>query len=310
MPGRAPGRPGGDVRPQARRWPRPRKRTPRRRGQVPRQPRCVQGRKTASVLPGPMPSWECCCCRSQFTARCRVPAGAASRSAPARPRECQVNLGIPPTLPVIAGCGGDGVVDEGGGDGGGGGEGVGVEDPGAGRGAVDEQRELLAELFRVGGAGFAGGVGEPRGDGFLVVACVPGCGVLGVVEFDGGSDVGAQGGGGGDVEGGEEPFAGREVGAVEHAGQNGGVEPAQVLGDKFVLAGEVLVGRALGHLGRRAELVHAGAVDALLAEQLLGRAEDALAGAPAAAAALGALLQLRHGSIVRQARQRPVYIVW
>lgn len=40
-----------------------------------------------------------------------------------------------------------------------------------------------------------------------------------------------------DVERGEEPFAGREVGAVEHARQNGGVEPAQVLGDEFVLAG-------------------------------------------------------------------------
>jgi hypothetical protein len=56
--------------------------------------------------------------------------------------------------------------------------------------------------------------------------------VLGVVEFDGGGDVGAQRGGGGDVEGGEEPFAGREIGAVEHAGQHGGVEPAQVLGDE------------------------------------------------------------------------------
>jgi hypothetical protein len=105
---------------------------------------------------------------------------------------------------------------------------------------------------------------------------------------------------GGDVEGGEEPFAGREVGTVEHAGQNGGVEPAQVLGDDFVLAGEALVGRALGHLGRRAELVHAGAVDALFAEQLLGRTEDALAGAPAAVAARGALLQLRHGAMVRR----------
>lgn len=33
------------------------------------------------------------------------------------------------------------------------------------RGAVDEQRELFAELFGVGGAGFAGGAGEPCGDG-------------------------------------------------------------------------------------------------------------------------------------------------
>src|SRR6185437_394463 len=192
----------------------------------------------------------------------------------------------------------DGVVDEDGGDGRGGREGVGVEDPGAGCGAVDEQCQLLAELFWVDGAGFAGGVGEAGCDGFLVVACVPGGGVLGVVEFDGGGDVGARGGGGGDVEGGEKPLAGREVSAVEHAGQDGGVEPAQVLGDELVLAGEVLVGRALGHLGRGAELVHASAVDALLAEQLLGRAEDALAGAPAAAQALGALLQLRHSSRV------------
>jgi hypothetical protein len=42
-----------------------------------------------------------------------------------------------------------------------------------------------------------------------------------------------------------------------------------VLGDHLVLAREVLVERALGDLGHRAELVHAGAVDALIAEQLL-----------------------------------------
>jgi hypothetical protein len=42
-----------------------------------------------------------------------------------------------------------------------------------------------------------------------------------------------------------------------------------VFGDQLVLAGEVLVKRALGNLGHRAELVHAGAVDALIAEQLL-----------------------------------------
>src|SRR5580692_11321208 len=66
-----------------------------------------------------------------------------------------------PVFPL--GCRGDGVVDEDGGDGGGGGEGVGVEDPGAGRGAIEEQRQLVAELFGVGGAGFACGFGEPRG---------------------------------------------------------------------------------------------------------------------------------------------------
>jgi hypothetical protein len=192
-----------------------------------------------------------------------------------------------------------------GGDGGGGGEGLGVEDPGAGRGAIEEQRQLLAELFGVGGAGLAGGFGEPRGEGFLVVACVLAGGVLRVADFDGRRDVGAHGRdvlcpGRGDLEGGEEPFAGREVGAVEHPARDVGIEPAQVLGDELVLACEVLVGRALRHLGRRAELVHAGAVDALIAEQPLGRAEDALARASAPAPALGALLQLRHAFSVPQ----------
>jgi hypothetical protein len=93
--------------------------------------------------------------------------------------------------------------------------------------------------------------------------------VLGVVQFDGRPDVRAQGSGRGHLEGGEEPFAGGEVGAVEHAGHDVGIESAQVLRDEFVLAGEVLVGRALGHLGHGAELVHAGAVDALIAEQPL-----------------------------------------
>jgi hypothetical protein len=127
---------------------------------------------------------------------------------------------------------------------------------------------LLAELFGVGGAGFAGGFGEPRGDGLLVVACVLRGGVLRVADFDGRRDEGAQPGRG-DLEGSEEPHPGREVGAVEHSGHDVGIEPAQILGDELVLAGEVLVRRALGHLGGRAELVHAGAVDALLAEQLL-----------------------------------------
>ena len=47
---------------------------------------------------------------------------------------------------------------------------VGVEDPAAGRGAIQEQRQLLAELLGVGGAGLAGRFGEPRGKGQLVVA--------------------------------------------------------------------------------------------------------------------------------------------
>jgi hypothetical protein len=68
---------------------------------------------------------------------------------------------------IAGGCRGDGVVDEDGGDGGGGGEGAGVEGPGAGRGAVEEQRQLLAELSEVSGAGLAGGFGEPCGEGFL-----------------------------------------------------------------------------------------------------------------------------------------------
>jgi hypothetical protein len=104
-----------------------------------------------------------------------------------------------------------------------------------------------------------------------------------------------------DVEGGEEPLARGEVGAVEHLGQDVRVEAAEVFGDQLVLAGEVLIQRALGHPGHRAELVHAGGVDALIAEQLCGGAQDALARAATAAQALRALLQprprfrLRHG---------------
>jgi hypothetical protein len=171
--------------------------------------------------------------------------------------------------PGGAGMSPNGVVDQHGGDGGGGGEGVAVEDSGAGRGAVEQQRQLFAELFGVGGAGLAGGLGEPCGDGDLVVACVLGGRVLGVVELDGRCDVGAQGSGRGHLEGGEESFARGEVGAVEHPRHDVGIQSPQVLGDQFVLAREVLVRRALGHLGHRAELVHAGAVDALIAEQLL-----------------------------------------
>src|ERR1700729_2068013 len=85
-------------------------------------------------------------------------------------------------------CRGDGVVDEDGGDGGGGGEGVGVEDSVAGRSAIQEQRQLFAELFGVGGAGLARGLGQPRGKGFLVLAGVYACRVARVLEFDGRRD--------------------------------------------------------------------------------------------------------------------------
>ena len=66
-------------------------------------------------------------------------------------------------------CDGDGVVDEDDCDGGGGGEGVGVEDSVAGRGAIQEQCQLFAELFGGGGARLSRGIGEPRGKSDLVV---------------------------------------------------------------------------------------------------------------------------------------------
>src|ERR1700729_4139439 len=57
-------------------------------------------------------------------------------------------------------CRGDGVVDEDDGGGSGGREGVGVEDSIAGRSAVQEQRQLFAKLFGVGGAALTRGFGE------------------------------------------------------------------------------------------------------------------------------------------------------
>ena len=75
---------------------------------------------------------------------------------------------------------------------------------------------MLAELFGVGGAGLAGGFGEPRGKGLLVVVGVYACGVARVGEFDGRCDERAQRRV--DVERGEQPRAGREVGSVEYLG--------------------------------------------------------------------------------------------
>src|SRR4051812_5211700 len=90
-------------------------------------------------------------------------------------------------------CRGGGVVDEDGCDGGGGGEGVSVEHPAAGRGAIQEQCQLLAELLRVGGAGLAGGFGDPRRKGLLVVARDHACGMARVVDLDGRPDERTQG---------------------------------------------------------------------------------------------------------------------
>src|SRR4051794_8028059 len=121
-------------------------------------------------------------------------------------------------------CRRDGVVYEDGCDGGGGREGVGVEDAAAGRGAVQEQRQLLAELLGVGGAGLAGRFGEPRRKGLLVVAGEQARWMARVLDLDGRSDEGAQGRV--DVEDGEEPLAGGEVRAVEDLGQDVGIESA------------------------------------------------------------------------------------
>jgi hypothetical protein len=83
---------------------------------------------------------------------------------------------------------------------------------------------LLAELFGVGGAGLAGGLGKPGSKGFLVVTGVNTCRVVRVGDFDGRGDERAQRRV--DVECGEESFARREVGAVEYFGQDVGIESA------------------------------------------------------------------------------------
>ena len=70
----------------------------------------------------------------------------------------------------------------------------------------------------------AGGFGESGGKGFLVVAGVYACRVARIGDLDGRRDERAQRRA--DVEGGEESFAGCEVGAVEHLGQEVGIESA------------------------------------------------------------------------------------
>ncbi|MEK8226745.1 hypothetical protein NKG05_12560 [Oerskovia sp. M15] len=116
------------------------------------------------------------------------------------------------------------MVDEDGCDGGSGGERVGVEDSAAGRCAVQDEGQLLTELFGVGGTGLASGLGEPGGKADLVVAGIHACRVFRVRDLDGRRDERAQGRV--DVEGGEESFARCEVGAVEHFGQDLGIETA------------------------------------------------------------------------------------
>ena len=131
------------------------------------------------------------------------------------------------SVPACAGryrFNGEGVVDEDDCDGGGGGEGVGIENSVAGRSAIQEQRQLFAELFGVTGAGLARGFGEPRGKSVLVIAGMHACRVAGVWDFDGRRDERAKRRV--NVEGGEESFAGCEVGAVEHFGQEVGIESA------------------------------------------------------------------------------------
>jgi hypothetical protein len=83
---------------------------------------------------------------------------------------------------------------------------------------------LFAELFGVDGTSLAGGIGEPCGKGHLVVTGIYECRVVRVVDFDGRCDERAQRRV--DVEGGEESFAGCEVGAVEHLGHDVGIESA------------------------------------------------------------------------------------
>ena len=93
---------------------------------------------------------------------------------------------------------------------------------------------MLAELFGVGGAGLAGGLGEPRGKGLLVVAGVQPGRVTRIGDLDGRRDERAQRRV--HVERSEKSFSRSQIGAVEHLGQDVGIEPAQVLGDQLVLA--------------------------------------------------------------------------
>jgi len=73
----------------------------------------------------------------------------------------------------------------------------------------------------------------------------------------------------GDLEGSEESFAGGEVGAVEHSAVTSGSNRRRYSATSSSLPVKVLVAVRFDYPGRRAELVHAGAVDALVAEQLL-----------------------------------------
>lgn len=82
----------------------------------------------------------------------------------------------------------------------------------------------------------------------------------------------------------KQPRPGRQVGAGEHRlrwERRITGKAAQVGGDEFVLAGEVLVERPLGDVGGGAQLRDAGGVDAVSVKQVTGGGEDPLPGTAA-----------------------------
>jgi len=80
----------------------------------------------------------------------------------------------------------------------------------------------------------------------------------------------------------EQSLTWRQVGAVEHMWHGVGVKLPQVFDNDAILAPEVLVCGAPGHVRQLAELVDSGVADALFAEQVLRCVENSLSRAPAA----------------------------
>lgn len=170
-------------------------------------------------------------------------------------------------------------------------------------GAVHQQHDLARELGRGGGAMGGAFAGEPALEAGLVARADLDGGVAGQGgELGGGAQEAAalparMAGGAGEVDEDRRDLVRQTAfGLLEPAGHQpeiGLVARFQIGGDELVLAGEMIIERALGHAGLFGDGVDADGADALAIKQLARRFDDA----PARRALGGLALSLGHAAM-------------
>jgi len=152
-------------------------------------------------------------------------------------------------------------------------------------GTLEQHRQLLAQQVRIGGAGLLGDGDEAAGELQLVGPHD----LVGTGEGSGGFHRGIVKGAAAQefsprqFEDGQQALAGGHPGVLEAPlGRRAasGVDAAKVVVDEVVLAGEVLVEGALGHVGLSSDELDAGRVDSVAVEEPGRGTLDALTRSP------------------------------